>query len=240
MRATMVVSVTFTFTFLALTGLVLPAYAYEEIEVSDGGTIKGTVTYEGRVPMRKVIPTKDQEVCGDPREEPRIRVGENNGVQEAVVYLEGVEKGKKWGEPEEPPMLDNEECRFVPEIQVVRTGDLNIRNSDPVLHNTHGFYGRRTAFNVALPNQGQNITKTLRRPGEIRVECDEHGWMLAWVYVADSPYYTLTGEDGSFTIEDVPPGEYTLAAHQGHAGKFTKSVTVKSGEATAVDIEMKK
>ncbi len=238
MRATMVVSVTFT--FLALAGLAPPAYAYEEIEVSDGGTIQGTVTFQGRVPMRKVIPTKDQEVCGEPREEPKIRIGENNGVQEAVVFLEEVEKGKKWGAPEQPPTLDNKDCRFHPHVQVVREGDLNIHNSDPVLHNTHGFYGRRTAFNVALPNQDQTITKALRRPGEIRVECDEHGWMLAWLYVADSPYYTLTGEDGSFTIEDVPPGEYSLVAQDGYAGKFTESVTVKSGETASVDIEMKK
>lgn len=238
MRAAMVLCTTLV--YLILTGISSPAYSYDEVEVSNGGTIKGTVTYEGRVPMRKVIPTKDQEVCGDPREEPKIRIGENNGVQDAVVYLEGVKKGKKWGPREKPPTLDNKDCRFEPHVMVVREGDLNIHNSDPILHNTHGFYGRRTAFNVALPNQGQTITKKLRRPGEVRVECDEHGWMLAWLYVADSPYYTLTGNDGSFSIEDVPPGEYTLVAQDGYAGKFPKTITVKGGETTTVDIQMKK
>src|SRR3546814_15309030 len=82
--------------------------------------------------------------------------------------------------------------------------------------NTHGFYGRRTAFNLALPNQGQRIKADLTRPGLVRVECDAHGWMLAWIYVADSPYYALTGEDGSFSLTDVPPGDYTLVTWQEH------------------------
>src|SRR3546814_8186708 len=95
-------------------------------------------------------------------------------------------------------------------------GEIDVVNTDPVLHNTHGFYGRRTAFNLALPNQGQRIKADLTRPGLVRVECDAHGWMLAWIYVADSPYYALTGEDGSFSLTDVPPGDYTLVTWQEH------------------------
>ena len=85
-------------------------------------------------------------------------------------------------------------------------GDLDIVNSDPVLHNTHGFLDKLTVFNVALPNQGQRIKRPLRKSGLVRVECDAHGWMLGWIFVAENPYYAMTGKDGSFTIKDVPPG----------------------------------
>jgi hypothetical protein len=127
-------------------------------------------------------------------------------------------------------------CRFDPPIQVMRTGEIDIHNSDPVLHNTHGFYGRRTAFNVALPDQGVKVTRELPRPGMVRVECDAHGWMLAHVFVADSPYYALTGQDGRYAIANIPPGTYALVTSQSYAGDTEQQVTVKAGEAQTLDI----
>ncbi|MGH8500981.1 MAG: carboxypeptidase regulatory-like domain-containing protein [Gammaproteobacteria bacterium] len=212
---------------------------YEEVEISNGGAIKGKVTYHGRVPMRTIIPTKNQDICGGMREEPEIRVGAGGGVQDAVVYLEDIDQGKAWEKQTETPQIDNKDCTFKPYIQVIQPGDFNIHNSDPILHNTHGFYGRRTAFNLALPKKGQTIHEQLKRPGQVRIECDAHGWMLGWVYVAETPYYELTGDDGSFTIDDVPPGEYTLVATQSLVGDFEQKVTVKGGETATLDIEMK-
>jgi hypothetical protein len=216
------------------------AHAYEVAAVSNGGTIQGKVTYQGSVPVKKIIPTKDQEVCGAPRDEPQVRVGPDKGVQDAIVYLKAVPKGKAWAKADKAPVLDNHNCRFEPAIQIIRAGNIDIHNSDPVLHNTHGFYGRRTAFNVALPNKGDKVTRDLPRPGMVRVECDAHGWMLAHVFVADSPYYALTGKDGSFSISDVPPGNYTLVVSQNYIGDNEQAVTVKGGEAVKLAIDLKK
>ncbi len=216
------------------------ALAYDVISVSGGGQIEGTVVFKGSVPVRKIIPTKDREVCGDPRDEPQVRVGPDKSVQDAVVYLKEVPKGKAWGKPDQTPVLDQEHCIFRPAVQVIRPGDIDILNSDPVLHNTHGFYGRRTAFNLALPEKGMKIRRDLPRPGLVRVECDAHGWMLAHIYVADSPYYSLTAEDGSFRITDVPPGNYTLVATQTYTGDVEMPVTVKGGETVKLSIELVK
>ncbi|MGH6929180.1 MAG: hypothetical protein ACREEV_12765, partial [Dongiaceae bacterium] len=161
--------------------LALPVEAYEEAAVENGGSITGTIAYQGSVPMRKIITTKDQDVCGGIRDEPEIIVDAAKGVKDAVVYLMEVEKGKAWPAPAGPPKLDNVKCIFEPRVQVMPSGALVVRNSDPVLHNTHGFYGKRTVFNMALPNQGQEIETELDRPGTVRVECDAHGWMLGWV-----------------------------------------------------------
>jgi hypothetical protein len=216
------------------------SYAYDAMKVTDGGSIQGRVTYDGRVPIKKVIPTKDTAVCGGPRDEPEIRVSQDKGVQDAIVYLKGVAQGKAWGAPAGASVLDNKACRFVPAVQVVPAGTIEIRNSDPVLHNTHGFYGRRTAFNVALPNAGDQVTRDLPRPGMVRVECDAHGWMLAHVFVTENPYYALTGEDGSFSITDIPPGQYTLVATQSYTGDTETAVTVKGGESQMLTIDLKK
>lgn len=216
------------------------AYPYEVVTVSGGARIEGKVVYQGAVPTRKIIPTKDKEVCGAPRDDPQIRVGPDKAVQDAVVYLKGVQKGKAWGAADKIPLLDQEHCIFKPAVQVIRPGAIEITSSDPILHNTHGFYGRRTAFNLALPDKGVRIKSELPRPGLVRVECDAHGWMLAHIYVADSPYYSLAGEDGSFSIGDVPPGSYTLVATQNYLGDTEMPVTVKSGETVKLSIELKK
>lgn len=220
--------------------LSIPVLAYDVVAVSGGGKIEGKVVFQGNVPTKKIIPTKDKEVCGSPRDEPLILVGADKGVQDAVVYLKEVPKGKAWGKPEKPPEIDNVKCRFEPSVQVVRAGAIDIVNTDPVLHNTHGFYGKRTAFNLALPNKGQRITSQLDRPGLVRVECDSHGWMLAWIYVADSPYYARTAKDGSFSIADIPPGNYTLVATQDYTGDTEMPITVKANEAAKVSVELKK
>ncbi len=228
---------------IALASLLLaagPMGAYEVVAVSEGGIIEGRVTYEGRVPIKRIIPTKDKEVCGEPRDQAEIRVGKDKGVQDAVVYLKGVTKGKDWGAPDQVPVLDNKSCQFVPAIQVIRVGPIAIHNSDPVLHNTRAFYGRRTAFNVALPNLGDQVTQELPRPGMVRVECDAHGWMLAHVFVADNPYYALTGEDGGFRITDIPPGDYSLVATQSYTGDNETPVSLKGGETLTLPIELKR
>ncbi|HEY0633851.1 MAG TPA: carboxypeptidase regulatory-like domain-containing protein [Gammaproteobacteria bacterium] len=217
-----------------------PVIAYDVVKVADGAAIEGTVVYKGAVPLRKIIPTKDREVCGGPRDESVVRLGPAQGVQEAVVYLKAVAKGKAWPAQETTPVLDNKSCRFEPAFQVVRPGALDIHNSDPVLHNTHGFYGRRTAFNVALPKSGVTVPVEVPRPGLVRVECDAHGWMLAHLFVADNPYYALTGKDGSFSIKEVPPGNYTLVVSQPYLGDTEMAVTVNSGETERHTIEIKK
>ena len=214
---------------------------YQEVEVSGGGTIRGKVVYNGSIKKKTVLPTKDKRVCGRVRKEPLILVGEGGAVRDSVVYLKGIDAGKAWPEVmAKVPVLDQKGCRFEPHVQVARQGDLDIINSDPVLHNTHGYYGKRTAFNVALPEQNQKVTKSLRRPGTVKVDCDAHGWMLGWVHVVDNPYFFQTGDDGVFSIADVPPGEYTLAVWQEWLGETEIPVTVAAGTTTDLDIDLTK
>jgi len=226
---------------IVLAGMIgVPAQAYEAGPVTGGGTIDGKVVFNDAVPTRKIIPNKDVEVCGGIREEPLIAVGPDKGVQNAVVYLVEVAKGKAWPAAGKTPELDNRKCRFEPEVQVIRAGPLDVVNDDPILHNTHGYYGKRTAFNMALPNQGQRIPTELTRVGTVRIDCDAHGWMEGWIYVVDNPYYAITSADGKFTITDVPPGNYSLVAIHSFTGPLQQSVTVAAGKPTNLTIELKK
>jgi len=216
------------------------AQGYVEGAVAGGGAITGKVSFPGTVPTRKIIPTKDTEVCGGPRDEPLVQVGPDKGAQNVAVYLTQVAKGKPWPAETKPPVLDQVKCVFQPSVLVMRTGSLDILNSDPVLHNTHGYYGKRTAFNLALPNKDQRIAVDLKRAGEVRVDCDAHGWMESWIYVVENPYYATTGADGKFNIADVPPGNYTLIVAHPFTGVKQQPVTVVAGKPTDLAIELKK
>ena len=92
---------------------------------------------------------------------------------------------------------------------------------------------------MALPLQGGKVTKILKSPGDVRVDCDAHGWMLAWIYVVDNPYFAQTGEDGMFSITGVPPGEYTLAVWQEELGLTEMPIVVAADETTEISVELK-
>jgi polysaccharide lyase family 4-like protein len=224
----------------ALTTLLsLPATAYEAVQVTEGGTINGKVVYQGEITTRKIVPTKDMETCGGIREDPLIVVGTDKGVQGAVVYLKDIQKGKGLAKPPKNPEINNLNCQFDPHVQAVPVGTIVVVNSDPVMHNTHGFLGKQTVFNQAMPTKGMRIDKPIRKAGMMRIECDVHGWMLAWVYAAEHPYHAVTRKDGTFSIPDVPPGSYTLVAWQEAADVTEVPVTVKPKEATQQTIELK-
>jgi hypothetical protein len=110
---------------------------------------------------------------------------------------------------------------------------IKISSEDPVLHNTHpqNAETNATIFNVALPFKGFSVTKPLpSMPMMIKVKCDAHEWMHAWIMELNHPYYATTGADGHFSIKDVPPGTYTLAVWHEVAGGSTVPVTVAAGQ----------
>jgi plastocyanin len=212
--------------------------AYDEAPgVTGGGTVSGQVVFHGTAPTRQIIPNKDVETCGGPREDALIDVGPGQGVANTLVYLADVDKGKAWPAATKQQLV-NHRCRFEPEMQVIRAGEIAIVNKDPVLHNTHGYYGRRTAFNTALPNQDQSVTAELLKTGTVRVDCDAHGWMEGWIFVRDNPYYAVTGPDGKFSIADVPPGTYKLVVLQPYSKLIEQSVTVGADKPANLSFEL--
>ena len=217
----------------------LAAKKYKGGAVENGGVIRGNVVFKGTVPTVKVvIPAKDRAACGNDREGPALIVGPKKGVRDVIVYIKKIGKGKPWAKPAEAAVLTNVKCRFEPHVQVMRKGKLTVVSEDPILHNTHGFYGKRTAFNMALPKQGERIEASLRRTGLARMECDAHAWMRAYIYVARNPYWAITDDDGAFSLTDVPPGKYTLVATQGHVNTVEVPVTVKDGGEAVMRIEL--
>jgi len=209
--------------------------AYREVAVKNGATISGEAIHAGPPPGPFVIwVRKDAAVFGEEIPDDRLVVSRSGKVMNVVVALEGIREGKRW--PTYRPELFNKGGRFLPHVQVARTGvQLEITNRDPVLHNTHGYQDGRTVFNLAQPTQDQLIRKPLKKPGLVDIMCDAHDWMSAWIAVRDDPYVAITGEDGAYAIADVPPGTYTLTAWHEKLGKKQVQVTVGAGQRQRVD-----
>jgi len=172
-----------------------------------------------------------------------------------VIFLEGVTKGKK---PTGEVLLDNHKCLFVGHVTATMVGTkARVKNSDGILHNTHGFLAKTTVFNLALPNKDQmiDITKRLTKPGVVRVLCDAHPHMFAWMIVHDSPYVAVTDEHGAFKIDAIPAGTYKVTMwHEGFRPKgvdkdgrptydeprtITKDVTIAPNGAATLDFELR-
>ena len=213
--------------------------AYEVEPVPSGGAVTGTVRFKGEVtalPNLKVI--KDQTACGMDVIDESLIVNEGL-IQNVVVSIAGITAGK---EPDvENPTLDNHGCRFVPHVQTAQVGSrLVIANSDPILHNTHCTYeDGETVFNIALPLQNQRVRKRIKRAGVLAMKCDAgHTWMNAYVVVFEHPYHATTGTEGSFTISDIPPGQYTLSLWHEKLATQTVAINIEAGKTASIEIEM--
>ncbi len=191
--------------------------AYEEVEVPDGGVLTGRVTFAGPPPaLEPLRVNKNRDVCGERVPSEALVLGAGGGVKGSVVMLEGIGRGKRAGAE---VVLDNSGCLFAPHVAATAVGGrVRVRNSDPILHNTHGLLGRITVFNLALPRRHQvvDISKRLTRPGVVRILCDAHPHMSAWLIVHDSPYVAVTDERGGYRIDGIPPGSYRVTMwHEG-------------------------
>jgi plastocyanin len=205
-----------------------PVAAYEETAVTDGGTLTGTVKFTGTAPkLEPLRVNKNREICGETKESEALVVSAAGGVRGSVILVEGVTRGKK---AEGELTVDNHKCLFVPHVSAVMAGTrARVKNSDSILHNTHGFHsaatggaGKQTVFNLALPTAGQviDITKRLSKPGAVRLLCDAHTHMFGWLYVHDSPYVAVTDDKGAYRIDGLPAGTYKVTMwHEGFRAK---------------------
>ena len=213
---------------------------YMAMAVADGGSVTGTVNFEGTPPPPETIEvSKDTAICGEEKLRETVKVGAEGGLADAVVWIDGITKGKEWGSMP-AAAVDQKECTYSPHIQLAKAGEtFEILNSDSVLHNIHAYHDdTETLFNLAQPIQGMKTPKTLEKTGPVHLKCDVHSWMSAWVFVAGHPYYALTDANGGFTLGDVPPGDYMVKAWHEKLGEKSMNVTVASGGAAPADFVM--
>ena len=116
-------------------------------------------------------------------------------------------------------------------------GELDVKNSDGILHNIHSFSSANPPFNMAQPKFRKVISEEINRPEVIRIQCDVHSWMHGWLFVTDHPA-AVTDTAGAFKLENVSPGKHKIEVWHPVLGSQSKTVDVKPGETARVTFEL--
>ncbi|HEY0971688.1 MAG TPA: carboxypeptidase regulatory-like domain-containing protein [Gemmatimonadales bacterium] len=219
--------------------IAVPATPYREVRVVDDGWVAGSVRVAGDVPADTVVtPTMDQRVCGTRVTDRSVRLNRDR-LADVVVWLTDIRTGKQLP-LERRFVVTNEKCLLEPRVQAaVAGGTLNVRSADRLEHRTRISRHGGEALTVIQQNDfGQVVPddRVLSRPGLLDLTSDVHPWTRAYVAVFDHPYFAVTGRDGAFQIDEIPPGSYTLAAWHERFGKKELPVTVRAGDRTVVEV----
>jgi plastocyanin len=210
------------------------------------GTVSGRVVFEGKLPEVKPIAIKDSQIrpecCGDPDKVDRTNRSllidaKTRGIRNAVVTL--TVPTIDMAVPEEPIVIDQKGCRFEPHIAVVPVGaTIQWKNSDPGSHNIHTYARKNSPSNRTIASNADHNTR-FKRAEVVKVTCDLHPWMAAQIFVTDATHYALTDANGSFSLEGVPPGSYTVNVwHETLGRKRLKVLVGADGKSKPVDVKL--
>ena len=209
-----------------------------------GGSITGTITFEGKAPKMKPLKLDADPICVvnneiAPKKEWLI-LDENKGVKNVLVFVtEGL--NIDYSPPEEPVVIDQKGCIYSPHVVGIMAGQqLDILNNDGTLHNIHALPKVNKEFNKAQPRSKKKLSVKFEKPeAPFKVKCDVHPWMGAYIGVFDHPCFAVSGDDGTYIISDLKPGEYVIEAWHEKLGSQTANVTV-SDSAAHQDFTFKK
>ncbi len=214
---------------------------YKAMKVVNGGSISGKALFAGPViPKDEMVKlTSERELCGDTLPAGKYIINESREIKNVIVFIANIRSGKEI--PRDPVTIDNVKCAFVPHANISFLGNTVInRNSDPVLHGVHPYIGRRTAYNIGLPDMDRVVNRKLVRTGLMDYRCSPHPWMRAYIYVFTHPYAAITGESGDFSITEIPAGSYEIKAWHEAFGEISLGrVAVTAGESKKITVKFK-
>jgi hypothetical protein len=202
------------------------------------GRIVGTVTYEGLpVPTPTVVTNdKDTECCGVKIKIQDIVISaENRGIMNTIVWIEDVKLPDGYKPPQQSLRLATQKCQFRPHVAAMTLGSsIEVSNADPIAH-TVQLTGAQDET-IRLKNRDEEYTSEARHAGMIRVTCEDHEWMTAFVRVDPHPFHDVTDADGRFVIAGVPVGEYKLKVWHEKFSEQEIAVPVRAGETTSLKV----
>ncbi len=228
--------------------LMIAAFLMAGVAQADTASITGKVNFEGTPPKMKTLKTDADPQChamhaDAPLKGEEVIVNENGTLRNVFVYIKsGLPDGKTYDKPSTPVVLDQKGCQYHPHVFGMQAGQLMlIKNSDDTLHNVHALPANNDEFNKGQPSGAVDIKKTFTKSEVmVKFKCDVHSWMSSYVGVLDHPFFSVTGEDGAFSLKGLPAGDYEIAAWHEKYGEQSAKVKVGDGEAKTQDFKFSK
>jgi hypothetical protein len=228
----------------------LPAFSYQEIDVQNGGTIKGNTKMIGGMPYPRVyhlILFPNIDMCAEVDTDDEMnrvlddfKISEKGGLRDTIITLEHVEAGKPFNK--EPINILSENCKFFPDVNIIRQGEsFKIDNMDAVMHNSQVYQKERGKILLNIPIPAEEVSEgkvTFEKNYKImQMICGMHEFMQTWGYRVQNPYYFKTDKDGNFNISDIPPGEYVVNAWHYLMKPQKKKIKIAAGETIDLNFE---
>ena len=235
-----IVSLVVTLYFVSVT---IPGWAYQEVEVKNGGTIQGKATLIGKMPFPRIyhlILFPNIDMCAEIDTDDEMnrvlddfKVSPDGGLKDVVVTIQHVDAGKPFNK--EPINIVAENCKFLPDVSIIRQGEtFKVDNLDAVMHNSQVYQKERGKILLNIPIPAEEVSDgkiTFKKHYKImQMICGMHEFMQTWGYRVQNPYYSQTKIDGNFKIDNIPPGEYKLTAWHYLMKKQTQKIKIASGE----------
>jgi len=200
-----------------------------------GATVRGTVRFEGKVPVAKAINMAADPSCAKEHPSPvmaqDVMTDTKGDLQNVIVFVSEGLGDKTFDAPTQPVVIQQKGCIYEPHVLAVRANQpLEVVNEDQTSHNIHPMPANNREWNKAEPPGSKTEEAFAREEIAIPVKCNLHPWMRGYVAVFKHPYFAVTGKDGSFEIGNLPPGSYTITAWHGKLGTMMQKITV--GEET--------
>ena len=209
------------------------APAASPVDAATAGSVGGHVMFTGTPAAGTPIDMADEPQCAAKHTTPAMQGADKvsgGGLDDVFVYVKsGPVTTMQFPTPTEAVVLDQSGCEYMPHVLALQTGQtLTVRNSDPLMHNINASGGTANrGFNRSQPSAGMTLDATFDAPEVmIPVKCDVHGWMHAFVGVTSHPYHAVTANGGTFTLENLPPGDYVIEAWHERYGTQEQTVTV--------------
>ena len=212
--------------FLSLFAVSSPLFA---------GEVSGSVKFSGTQPVMEKISMNADPTCASlhsgPVYDDSVIVNGNGTLKNVFVYVKEGLEGKTFPAPSASIQIDQHGCIYSPHVLGMQVGQsLEILNSDNTLHNIHSLAEQNKQFNLGMPIQGMKLKKKFDASEiMVKMKCDVHPWMHAYVGVLPHPFFSVTDAEGNYNIKDLPDGEYTIEAWHEKYGAQTQKVTVAGG-----------
>jgi plastocyanin len=215
------------------------------IDQATVATLTGKVNFQGAKPKLARLMMDQDPVCMQKHSGPVYAedgmVNDNGTLPNAFVYVKAGAEKYTFAPPAEPVELDQDGCMYKPHVVGIMVGQtLNILTKDPTTHNIHPMPQNNREWNVSQAPNAAPIQQKFARPEiMIPVKCNQHPWMKAYIGVTAHPFYAVTGNDGTFTIKGLPPGDYTIEAWTATFGTQEQKVTVGPKESKSIEFTFK-
>jgi plastocyanin len=222
-----------------------PAAAPAATGPTGTAAVSGTVTFTGTPPSLPTLDMAADPVCAGKHATPvpaqLLVLGPGNTMGNVFVKVSAGTPEGTYAAPSEPAVIDQNGCMYIPHVIGIMAGqELKFLNSDGILHNVHGLPKVNREFNLGMPASLTEKSVTLNQPEPLfPVKCDVHPWMNAYVAVMTHPFWAVTGEDGAYTIGNLPAGTYTIEAWHERLGTQTGSVTVAADGSQTLNFSFK-